>query len=395
MEEIKKGYKQTDIGVIPEDWEIKELSELTTLMTNGFVGIATTHYSNNNSDRLYIQGFNVEENSFNFTGIKHITEEFHQRHLKSCLQEDDLLTIQTGNVGLTTIVPKKLVGSNCHALIITRFKKERFSPKFFSYYFNSFVGRNRLKEIETGSTMKHINVGNMCHFIVPLPPSKSEQTLIAAALSDVDDLIAALYKKITKKQQIKQGAMQQLLTGKKRLPGFSGKWVEKTIGQSLTIKHGKNQKDIEDSSGRYPILGTGGIMSFTNVPLYSKQSVLIGRKGTIDKPQFFDTPFWTVDTLFYSEIKDGYSAKFIFYKFNQIDWYAYNEASGVPSLNAKVIESIVITFPPNLAEQTAIAQVLTDMDHEIEKLQAERDKYKQIKAGMMQVLLTGKVRLAN
>ena len=163
----------------------------------------------------------------------------------------------------------------------------------------------------------------------------------------------------------------------------------------ISLKHGKTQKDIEDSSGRYPILGTGGIMSFTNIPIYSKQSVLIGRKGTIDKPQFYDTPFWTVDTLFYSEIKDEYSAKFIFYKFNQIDWYAYNEASGVPSLNAKVIESINIAFPPTLDEQIAIAQILTDMDDEISQLEADRNKYKQIKAGMMQQLLTGKIRFCH
>ena len=121
-------------------------------MTNGFVGIATIHYTNADNGVLYIQGFNVEENSYNFTGIKRVTLDFHKQHMRSCLREGDLLTIQTGEIGLTTIVPKELEGSNCHALIITRFKSQ-FCPKFFSYYLNSSYGRNRTREIETGTTM--------------------------------------------------------------------------------------------------------------------------------------------------------------------------------------------------------------------------------------------------
>ena len=80
-----------------------------------------------------------------------MTSEFHKRQSKSCLREGDLLTVQTGDVGLTTYVPSELVGSNCHALIITRFKKDKYIPKFFSYYLNSNQGRGRLKEIETGN----------------------------------------------------------------------------------------------------------------------------------------------------------------------------------------------------------------------------------------------------
>ena len=119
----------------------------------------------------------MEENSFNFNGIKYVTLEFHKKQSKSCLREGDLLTIQTGDVGLTSYVQSELAGSNCHALIITRFKKDKYIPKFFSYYLNSHKGRTRLKEIETGTTMKHINVGDMVQFLVPYPPTKAEQTV--------------------------------------------------------------------------------------------------------------------------------------------------------------------------------------------------------------------------
>jgi type I restriction enzyme S subunit len=134
------------------------------------VGQATQHYTNSNDGVFYIQGFNVEENSFNLTGIKKVTSEFHRRNSRSSLREGDLLTIQTGEVGITTIVPKKLEGSNCHALIITRFKQEIIFPKFYSYYFNSSFYHNQLKEIETGTTMKHINVRDMAILQVLIPP---------------------------------------------------------------------------------------------------------------------------------------------------------------------------------------------------------------------------------
>ncbi len=214
--ETQKGYKQTEAGMIPEDWNVEELGNLTTLLTNGFVGTATRHYTNSYDGVLYIQGFNVEENSFNLTGIKRVTEQFHKINSKSNLREGDLLTIQTGDVGLTTIVPKSLEGSNCHALIISRFKKWKAISKFYSHYFNSHTGRNRLKDIETGTTMKHLNVGDLLTWKLPLP-LLPEQKAIAQILSEMDAEIEALEKKRDKYKAIKQGMMQELLTGKTRL----------------------------------------------------------------------------------------------------------------------------------------------------------------------------------
>src|SRR5699024_4262906 len=131
--------KQTELGKIPEDWEVSPMRALTTLMTNGFVGTAKSHYTDASDGILYIQGYNVKENSFNFHGIKRVTQSFHIKNSKSCLQTGDVLMVQTGDVGMTTIVPPKLENSNCHALIINRFKKN-MNPKYFSYYFNSSKG---------------------------------------------------------------------------------------------------------------------------------------------------------------------------------------------------------------------------------------------------------------
>ena len=208
----------------------------------------------------------------------------------------------------------------------------------------------------------------------------------------MDALLGSLEKLIAKKRDLKQAAMQQLLTGQTRLPGFSGEWEVTRLGKVLTICHGKSQRDVEVTDGAYPILAIGGQIGTAQRALYDKPSVLIGRKGTINQPQYMDTPFWTVDTLFYSAIKGGNSAKFLYYRFCLIDWMQYNEASGVPSLNARTIENIEIDCPKP-AEQIAIAAVLSDMDSDLSALVARRDKTRDLKQAMMQELLTGRTRL--
>ncbi|CUI88584.1 Type I restriction modification DNA specificity domain [Achromobacter xylosoxidans] len=219
-----------------------------------------------------------------------------------------------------------------------------------------------------------------------------EQRDIATALSDMDALLDGLDRLIAKKRAIKQATMQQLLTGKIRLPGFSGEWKVKRLGDALAIKHGKSQKDVEANDGAYPILATGGQIGLASQPIYGKPSVLIGRKGTINQPQYMDKPFWSVDTLFYSEMKNGNIAKFFYYRFCLIDWIQYNEASGVPSLNARTIEGIECAYP-SPEEQAAIAEVLSDMDAEITVLETRRAKTRALKQAMMQELLTGRTRL--
>ena len=179
--------------------------------------------------------------------------------------------------------------------------------------------------------------------------------------------------------------MQELLKPKEG-------WVVKKLGEILKVGHGKSQHEIIDVNGEYPILASGGVIGKARKYLYDRPSVLIGRKGTIDVPQYMDKPFWTIDTLFYTKIFNPNNAKYLFYQFNLIDWYSYNEASGVPSLNARTIENIEISIPEP-EEQTRIATILSDMDAEITALETKLAKYKQVKQGMMQNLLTGKIRL--
>lgn len=143
-------------------------------------------------------------------------------------------------------------------------------------------------------------------------------------------------------------------------------WKEYKLGELLTIKYGKNQKEVEDARGPFPIYGTGGLMGHATRPLYDKPSILIGRKGTIDKVRYVEHPFWTVDTLFYSEInEDLVIPKFLYYSMCTINFMNYNEGTTIPSLRTETLNRLMLKVPP-LAEQQRIASILSSLDDKIE-----------------------------
>lgn len=422
---IPDGFKQTEIGVIPDDWSVKKLKQISPSQSVGLVINPSSYYAVDGTIPMLV-GSHVRENRINWKNANKISPESNKKLPASRLNEGDLVTVRVGEPGVTAVIPPELDKANCASMMIVR-KGDKFDSRWLCFLMNSKIGRERIEGVQYGTAQKQFNIVDAIDFLFPFP-SKPEQTAIANALSDVDALLMELENLIAKKQAIKTATMQQLLTGKTRLPEFAyhqpttatndtlgnkdkaiieGKrkgtkpselgeipedWEVKAFGQVMCIRHGKDQKAVQVNDGQYPIFGTGGKMGTTNTPLYDKPSVLIGRKGTINKPKFIDDPFWTVDTLFYSEVSSKESAKFIYYKFCMIDWMQYNEASGVPSLNASTIENVIASFP-ELKEQTAIATILSDMDNEIQTLEQRLTKTRQIKQGMMQQLLTGRTRL--
>lgn len=367
--ELKAGYKLTEVGVIPEDWGVDSIVNLASITTG----------NKNTQDRIedgefpfFVRSATVERiNSFTFDG-------------------EAVLTAGDG-VGTGKIFHYINGRFDFHQRVymVSQFG-ERLDGYFFYVHFSSNF-YDRVMQMTAKSSVDSVRREMIADMRMPVPP-KSEQRAIATALSDVDALLAKIDQLIAKKRDLKQAAMQQLLTGQTRLPGFSGEWEVKRFGDVLKVRHGRSQHEVECVDGIYPILASGGEIGRTATFIYDKPSVLIGRKGTIDKPQYQDKPFWTVDTLFYTELSGKVHPKFIYYKFLMVDWRSYNEASGVPSLNASTIEAVDI-FVPGLAEQTAIAAALSDMDAELTSLQARREKTRALKHGMMQALLTGRIRL--
>jgi type I restriction enzyme S subunit len=381
------GFKKTEVGLFPKNWRVVKISEVGEIIRGASPRPkGDLRYYGGNIPRLMVEDV-TRDGKYVTPTVDFLTEEGAKRS-RPC-KKGTLTIVCSGTVG----IPSFLAVDACihdGFLALVKIKKDFYDD--YIYHQLSNLQKSFENSATHGGVFTNLTTAGVKEFLVVIPQNKFEQTAIANTLSDADILIENLEKLIVKKRYIKQGAMQELLCSKRPLMGFDNTWRRCKIGDILKIKHGKSQRDVQSNSGIIPILGTGGLLGYATEFLYNSESVLIGRKGTIDKPQFMDSPFWTVDTLFYTEIKKDISPKFIYYKFLLIDWYSYNEASGVPSLNAKTIEGIELEIPC-FKTQKQIAHILTDMDNEIEALEQRLNKFKMIKQGMMQVLLSGKIRL--
>lgn len=395
--------KQTEIGLIPDNWEVKMLGDVTRIQAGGTPSTLFEAYWNGNirwmnSGELKLKRVYEVEGRITELGLNNSST-----HLipKGCVLIG--LAGQGKTRGTAAINYVDLCTNQSIAAI--------FPSDFHNSDFLYHVMDNKYQELrelsDGGGGRGGLNLKILNDIQIPLPPLP-EQQRIAKALSDVDALISTTEKLLQKKRNIKQGTMQELLTGKKRLPGFGPQtksqtykqtelglipedWEVKSVSSLLKIGHGKDYKNLKE--GAVPVFGTGGYMTSVNDYLYDGDTVCIGRKGTIDKPFFHTGKIWTVDTLFYTYDFVNCIPKFIYYAFCLVDWLSMNEASGVPSLTSKNIEDVFLCIPSNVSEQTAIVNVLSDMDAEIEKLSAKLQKYHQLKTAMMQQLLTGKIRL--
>lgn len=411
--------KQTEIGLIPDDWEVKRLGEI------GEPCMCKRILKEQTSPTGDIPFYKIGT----FGGIPdaYISRELFEQYKEqyNYPKKGTLLLSAAGTIGRVVVFDGKDSYFQDSNIVWIDNDETKVTNDFLFYCYSRMQWKT-----EEGGIVSRLYNANLKSTSFIAPKSLAEQERIAKALSDIDALISTTEKLIQKKNNIKQGAMQNLLTGKKRLPGFGDKqtdlfvpngthtkevkdvspeqirlsakmkqtelgeipedWEVKSLGEMLKIGHGKDYKNLK--SGNVPVYGTGGYMTSVNDFLYEGETVCIGRKGTIDKPQYHSGKIWTVDTLFYTYDFKSLNPKYLFYKFCLIDWLSMNEASGVPSLTAKNIEDIQITIPTE-EEQTAIANVLSSMDKEIETLNTKLEKYRNLKTAMMQQLLTGKIRL--
>ncbi|THV61302.1 restriction endonuclease subunit S [Flagellimonas alvinocaridis] len=253
---------------------------------------------------------------------------------------------------------------------------------FIAYYFKA--RSNRFRRLSQGTSIQGFTAKDIktLKFACPKLP---EQQKIASFLSAVDDKITQLIKKKALVEQYKKGVMQQFFSQEIRFKDDDGKdypeWQSKHLGEVLKIGSGRDYKHLGD--GAIPVFGSGGIMTKVNEFIYDGESVGIGRKGTIDKPIFLTGKFWTVDTLFFTHSFRKVLPKFIYYIFNTINWYRYNEASGVPSLSKKTIENISVKIPC-IQEQSKITNFLSALDERIIQVDYQIEKTTVYKKGLLQ-----------
>ena len=216
-------------------------------------------------------------------------------------------------------------------------------------------------------------------------PSLTEQEHLASFLSTLSLRIKKQTELVERLKKYKRGLLVAIFSQRIHVSNDNEEWHECRIGDILKILHGRDYKDYQASNGKYPVLGTGGVIDHATKYICDWPCVLIGRKGTIDKPQYMDKPFWTVDTLFYSKPESSHNPKFQYYLFQTINWKKYNEASGVPSQSSSTIEGINV-YVPNLKTQKNIANLFSQIDKVIDDYSVMLALLQDCKRGLMQQL---------
>lgn len=367
--EEKTGYIQTDVGLIPMDWSITRVDADALIKTG----------SKNTQDRMeggeypfFVRSQKIESiDSYSYDG-------------------EAVLTAGDG-VGTGKVFHYINGKFDVHQRVyrISDFSS-RLSGRYFFYQFSSRF-YDRIMSMTAKSSVDSVRMEMIGGMEIPLPPI-NEQRAIAVALDDMNALISGLDQFIAKKRDIKQATMQQLLTGHIRLPGFSGEWEVKRLEDIAPLQRGFDLPNPSLRQGQFPVVYSNGILNFHNEYQVKAPGVVTGRSGTIGNVTFIESDFWPHNTSLWVTSFKGNDPKFVFYLYKWIGLRRLSTGSGVPTLNRNDVHAHSVNIPPSIEEQSGIAATLSDMDTELATLESRRDKAKQLKQGMMQELLTGRIR---
>jgi len=387
-EPIKPGYKRTEVGVIPEDWEVKRLGSICDIVMGQ--SPSSAHYNNKGEGLPLIQG------NADISNRKTIKRIFTTEITKQGRRGDILMSVRAPVGEISRTFFDVCLGRGMCAI--------RY-PNDFLYH--ALVAKESAwVKFSKGSTFDSVNSEDVEAFCIELPSDEKEQVAIAEVLSDVDALLEALDRLIAKKRAIKQGAMQALLTGRMRLPGFSDRWNRTPLGDIAQITMGQSP-----DSRNYNVEGRGIPLVQGNADIKSRRS--IRRVWTTQITKTCDSgdllltvraPVGVVGQA--SEYSclgrgvcslkpNGVNGDFLYHAliFAESQWDIVEQGSTFTSANSSQISAFTVGVPTSLPEQRAIAEVLSDIDAEIDALEKRRAKLRDIKQGMMQELLTGRVRL--
>ena len=409
---MPEGYKQTEVGVIPDDWDIKPLKTISPKQSVGLVINPSTYFDEAGTIPMLV-GSNVGENKIDWASARRITEESNQSLPASRLYAGDLVMVRVGDPGTSAVIPPEFDGCNCASMMIVR-KHPSFSSEWLCSLMNSPFGRSRVSGVQYGTAQKQFNISDAVDFLYPVPKI-SEQQAIASTLSDIDELLALLDQLIAKKRDLKQATMQQLLTGKKRLPGFREVWESKSLRELAHVQRGASPRPInspiwfdESSSVGWvrisDVTRSGMHLCNTEQQLsllgiqhsrpVAKNSLIMSICATVGRPVItkidvcIHDGFVVFDNLQSDQLFMYYVLKWI-----EPDWSKHGQTGSQMNLNTELINNTIVDIPSSPKEQEAIAQILTDIDTELTTLQTRRTKTQALKQAMMQQLLTGQTRL--
>lgn len=345
----------------------------------------------------FINAGHLTKGKIDFSNMDYISEQKYQQLSGAKIRKHDILLCLRGSLGKYA-VSEIDAGAPASSIAVIRPDKSLIDAGYLTCIISSFVFQRQIDLENNGSSQPNLSASSVSSFTIPLPPV-NEQQHIAEALSDVDSMISFLDKMIVKKKAIKQGAMQELLTGKKRLPGFTGKWRTINLGEISKIKTGDKNNEQKSEDGQYPFFVRSQQVERINSYSFDGEAILIPGEGNIGQIfHYINGKFdWHQRVYKISDFPEFICGKYVYYqmKFTFGEHALKNTVKAtVDSLRLPTFESFGVLIPPTVEEQISIAAILSDLDTEIGSLEQKLAKARQIKQGMMQQLLTGKIRLA-
>ncbi len=410
-QKIPSGYKQTEIGVIPVDWDIKMLGDIGECL----IGLTYKPSDVSHDGMLVLRSSNIQNDKLSFEDNVYVDVDVPEKI--KVKKGDILICVRNGSrnlIGKCALLDSRVEGQTFGAFMAV------FRTPYYNYIFHQFQSNNIQRQINEniGATINQITNKNLNSFRIAFPHKEEERSIISNILSDAEALTEKLEKLIEKKKNIKQGTMQDLITGKLRLPGFSGEWNKQKLASLGSFRGGSGfpLRYQGNKEGDYPFykvsdMNNEGNSTFmfdsnhwvseairkqsganifpANTIVFAKigAAIFLERKKILSQVSCIDNNM--MGFILNEAIANS---RFVHYLFHNIKLGKLVSATALPSLNGKEIGELIFGIP-ELPEQTAIATVLSDMDTEIEKLESQLTKYKNIKQGMMQTLLTGKIRL--
>ena len=396
-----------EVGRVPADWSVRSLGEICERVTNGFVGVATPYYVEEGAGVRYLLGTNIRSNQITSRNKTFVHNDFSKKNAKSILKLGDLLTVQSGHIGVTAVVPQSLAGSNCHALIISRLRQNVGHPEYVSQYLNSPLGQLRLKGLHVGSSIPHINTSELAKFKIPLPPL-AEQRRIAEVLSNSDQMIANMESQLADRQNWVEIFKEALLSGKRRYVDYPP-WQPRSLSQmiresrvigsrgnsakKITVKlYGKGvvekvEKRVGSEATQYYRRSAGqfiyGKLDFLNGAFGRIPASLDGYESTLDLPAF--------------DFLEGVDPRWFLYHVSRDAFYVSHLGLANGGRKARRVNPVdllrVSILTPCLEEQVRIADAIDVALKEIANQEQQLNLLREEKSALMSQLLTGKRRV--
>jgi type I restriction enzyme, S subunit len=424
--EVRKGYKQTEVGVIPQDWEVKPLDTISFVTSGKRLPLGKS-LTDNETSHPYIRVTDMRIGTVDLSDIKFVPEDVFPAIKRYRIYKEDIFISVAGTLGIVGKIPEELDGANLTENA-DRITNITCSQDYLLHILMSPLIQNTIESLQTVGAQPKLALTRIRKFDIPIPPTLAEQEAIAEALSDADALIESLETLLAKKRQVKQGAMSELLTGKRRVVE-SGKWEVKSFGELFNISGGLSASRDQLSADGYCYLHYGDI--------HMSNKTFIDVKAEFQDIPKLNTPLNKVsptsllndgDIVFVdaSEDDEGASKHVVVINPEGIPYISglhtivaksktdelnnlykqycfqtraikkqflfYSVGTKVTGISKTNIAKITLPVPP-IPEQTAIAEILSDMDAEIRAVEEKLSKARAVKAGMMSELLTGRIRL--